>query len=494
MFTTEAVTGGLPIHIAAKILGHANLSTTPHYLAVFQDDMIRTYRSFLDRRRLVRPEAEYREPTEQEWREFHQHFHERKLELGTCGRPYGTPCQHEHACVRCPMLRVDPKQRSRLVEIISSLGERIKEARMNGWLGEVQGLQTSLDAAAKKLVALDRSIAQASRATTDPTNLASRPPHGRAISVTDNVRPHGGQTLFSASLQLTHGARLPSIAFTAKGVRLMLEVIDKGSCSESHPVPLLFVHGAWHAAWCWDEHFLDYFADKGYRAMAVSLRGHGNSPAPKPLRACSLADYVADVESVAKSLPTSPVVIGHSMGGFVVQKYLESRDAPAGVLIASAPQRGSLGFTMRLTRRHPWLITKGLITGNALLAVGTPDLARESFFSARTPESDVVRYAARLNSESQRVVLDTMLFLPRPKRVTTPLLVLGAEFDRSILPKEVHATARAYRTEAEIFPEMGHDMMLEPGWDAVAQRIHTWLETLAPMTQSRQSGEPVADQ
>jgi hypothetical protein len=36
----------------------------------------------------------------------------------------------------------------------------------------------------------------------------------------------------------------------------MLEVIDKGSCSHAHPVPLLFVHGGWHAAWCWD-HFLD---------------------------------------------------------------------------------------------------------------------------------------------------------------------------------------------------------------------------------------------
>jgi integrase len=165
MFTTEAVTGGLPVHIAAKILGHANLSTTQHYLAVFQDDMIRTYRSFLDNRRRVRPEAEYREPTEQEWREFHQHFHERKLELGTCGRPYGTPCQHEHACVRCPMLRVDPRQRPRLVEIIRSLDDRIKEARLNGWLGEVQGLQTSLDAAAKKLVALDRTTSQASRVT-----------------------------------------------------------------------------------------------------------------------------------------------------------------------------------------------------------------------------------------------------------------------------------------------------------------------------------------
>ena len=43
--------------------------------------------------------------------------------------------------------------------------------------------------------------------------------------------------------------------------------------------------------------------------------------------------------------------------------------------------------------------------------------------------------------------------------------------------KEVLATARAYRTEAEFFPDMGHNMMLEPGWAAVAERIHTWLGT-----------------
>ena len=64
----------------------------------------------------------------------------------------------------------------------------------------------------------------------------------------------------------------------------MLEVIDKGSATDSHPVPLLFVHGTWHAAWCWDEHFLDFFADKGYRAVALSLRGHGASSLSKPLK------------------------------------------------------------------------------------------------------------------------------------------------------------------------------------------------------------------
>ena len=56
------------------------------------------------------------------------------------------------------MLRVSPRQRPRLIEIIRNLGERISEAKMNGWLGEVQGLEVSLEAAKRKLVSLDRSL------------------------------------------------------------------------------------------------------------------------------------------------------------------------------------------------------------------------------------------------------------------------------------------------------------------------------------------------
>jgi alpha-beta hydrolase superfamily lysophospholipase len=82
----------------------------------------------------------------------------------------------------------------------------------------------------------------------------------------------------------------------------------------------------------------------------------------------------------------------------------------------------------------------------------------------------------------------TFRALPRPHHVSAPLLVLGAECDGVFTTEEVHATGTAYRTEAELFPDMGHDMMLEPGWNAVAQRIHTWLEALAPMSQSRQLG------
>jgi len=258
----------------------------------------------------------------------------------------------------------------------------------------------------------------------------------------------------------------------------MLEVIDRGCVTELHPAPLLFVHGAWHAAWCWDEHFLSFFADKGYRALAVSLRGHGKSPTDKPLWACSVADFVKDITVISDSLPTPPVVIGHSMGGMFVQKYLESHDSPAGVLMSSMPPQGNLGSARRWIRQHPWHFTKMLATGKALPYISTPQLARERFFSAQTPESQVVDYAARLQEDSARVGIDCLvLSLPRPKRVTTPLLVLGAEDDGAHTRNEVIATARAYHTEAEFFPDMGHDMMLEPGWAAVAERIDTWLGT-----------------
>jgi hypothetical protein len=69
------------------------------------------------------------------------------------------------------MLRVDPKQRDRIVEILANLSDRIKEAELNGWLGEVAGLRTSRDAAAKKLTSLDRSTALAQRAGPTQTHL-----------------------------------------------------------------------------------------------------------------------------------------------------------------------------------------------------------------------------------------------------------------------------------------------------------------------------------
>jgi hypothetical protein len=145
IFATELINNGLPIHIGAALLGHADLQTTRGYVAVFDDDVVHHYQQFLDRRRTLRPSEEYPPATAQEWDEFEQHFDKRKVELGTCARPYGTPCVHEHACIRCPMLDLDAAMASRLDELETDLLARRADALQRGWLGETDGLDVTLD-------------------------------------------------------------------------------------------------------------------------------------------------------------------------------------------------------------------------------------------------------------------------------------------------------------------------------------------------------------
>ena len=156
IFITDAVLNGLPPHIAQVIAGHQDISVTMGYKAVYPEEAIKSHLAFLARRRALRPSEEYRVPTDAEWQEFLGHFERRKVSTGTCGRAFGTPCIQEHACIRCSMLWPDPTQRDRLVEIHENLIARIIEAKREGWLGEVQGLQISLAGAEDKLAQIDK--------------------------------------------------------------------------------------------------------------------------------------------------------------------------------------------------------------------------------------------------------------------------------------------------------------------------------------------------
>ncbi|MEV5500387.1 site-specific integrase [Nonomuraea fuscirosea] len=162
IFVTDALRSGLPPHIAAKICGHALLDTTMGYAAIYPDDVITHHRAFIARRRAERPSEEYRDLTAGEWEEFLSHFELRKVALGICGRDYGTPCAHENACVRCPLLRVDPAQIPRLEEIHVNLIDRLAEAKQQGWLGEVAAIETTLAAAEQKLQAMRKAAVRTS--------------------------------------------------------------------------------------------------------------------------------------------------------------------------------------------------------------------------------------------------------------------------------------------------------------------------------------------
>ncbi|MFH8714579.1 tyrosine-type recombinase/integrase [Streptomyces zaomyceticus] len=148
IFVTDAILSGLPPHIAQVICGHKSITTTMGYKAIYPTE---AHRGFIARRRATRPSDEYRTPTEEEWDAFLAHFEKRKVSIGTCARAFSSPCVHEHACIRCSLLRPDPAQRGRLEEIRDNLVARIAEAEHEGWLGEIEGLRVSLAGAEDKL-------------------------------------------------------------------------------------------------------------------------------------------------------------------------------------------------------------------------------------------------------------------------------------------------------------------------------------------------------
>ncbi|KMO96061.1 hypothetical protein ACS04_20475 [Streptomyces roseus] len=100
----------------------------------------------------------------------------RNISVGTCARAYGTACIHEHACVRCSLLRPDPAQRGRLVEIRDNLLDRIAEAEREGWLGEIEGLRVSLAGAESKIGQIDSAASGGPVLLGLPTPRADR--HG----------------------------------------------------------------------------------------------------------------------------------------------------------------------------------------------------------------------------------------------------------------------------------------------------------------------------
>lgn len=258
-----------------------------------------------------------------------------------------------------------------------------------------------------------------------------------------------------------------------------LEVIGHVPEGRKQTTSLLFVHGAFAGAWCWEENFLPYLAQRGYASYAVSLRGHGTSDGRETLALASIDDFTADMLLVAEQLPGRPVLVGHSMGAIIVQRGLARARAPAAVLMAPVPPQGLAGSALLLAARDPDLFQELSLTQHAHPRYATLEGLRRAVFSGSMPDDVVARYFARMQPESQRAMFD--LAWPQYFWVGArdlPMLVLGAENDTLFPADTVNETARVYGVRAEIFPNMAHAMMLEPGWQQVADRIVRWLGEL----------------
>ena len=257
-----------------------------------------------------------------------------------------------------------------------------------------------------------------------------------------------------------------------------LEVLVSGSETAAARAPIIFVHGTGHAAWCW-QNFASYFAAAGFTTYAVSLRGHGASLGADRLPSTSIADYVADVRSVAEPLEAPSILIGHSLGGLVVQKYLQQFPAAAAVLLAPSPVTGMLRANWQIAFRKPLAVGRALMRRDFAALYDSPQLVHELLFLSTTPRAHVEKYALHIGPESFRAALEMLLPLRGRRSFDCPVLVVGGTEDRIVPLRHAVKTANALGATMAVMEDAAHELMLDLGWERVADRIRDWLERIA---------------
>lgn len=259
----------------------------------------------------------------------------------------------------------------------------------------------------------------------------------------------------------------PLATQTSVGPRGLELISASGGDQAAKRPPLLFVHGLGHGAWCW-ENWLQAAGSAGWDAHAVSLRGHAGSGGH--LRTATLGKYADDVVRVAASLPRRAVLVGHSMGGLVVQQALARYAAAAGVMVAPVPPHPAVGSLLSIARRHPSDAARIMVGGSLPL--------RREYLFAQLDEAEAQRQSDRCGPESPLAQFQLLLHRPAAAvRGNAPVLVLATPDDALVPVADVRRTAGRYNAEIAEFPGMGHDLMLDRDWQLPLQKMLTWLES-----------------
>lgn len=249
-----------------------------------------------------------------------------------------------------------------------------------------------------------------------------------------------------------------------------LEVLSALPDADTGRPPLLFLHGLGHGAWCYAEHWLGLAAELGYPAHALSFRGHGGSGGHNRLRRTMLRGYVHDTLQTIAALPTTPVIIAHSLGSLVAQRVLARYPARAGVLLAPLPESGLRGSVANAAKRKPVALGRSLIGG-------TLELRAEDLFSGLDPQL-AASYASRIGRESPWAQY-AMIAPRRPEPIDVPLLVVGAKDDVLVTAGDVERTA-AYTGADLMWVPGGHDVMLDAQWRDVLEDVLSWVQRAVP--------------
>ncbi len=245
--------------------------------------------------------------------------------------------------------------------------------------------------------------------------------------------------------------------------------------------PILFLHGAWHGAWCW-ENFLDFFAREGFACHALDLEGHGAEPCGPRYDRLRVRDHVprlaAAIAQIAGGVP--PILVAHSMGGWVAQCLLASEHSGAiagAVLVTPVPNRGvPLLTSLKMMASYP--LTFARATFLQSVPIKDARMARRLFHLPDRPEEEVAACFAKLVPESGMSCLDMVMGLSwvRPARVRRlPILVLGAEHDYFFPPACERRLAKRLGADYVEFQGLAHNLMEGRRWEEVAGTIRDWI-------------------
>lgn len=269
---------------------------------------------------------------------------------------------------------------------------------------------------------------------------------------------------------------------------IRLEVLtQRASASVASKPPIVFVHGSYHAAWCWSEHFFEYFTERGHDCHAISMRGQGGSdmpPDPDAKVSGSILTHGNDVSSFIKSLPTPPVLVGHSFGGLIAQAVLSvNKTELAGLaLLASVPPEGNGPMVQRFLKRDFWASMRITVAFIFATFKANATTCRECFFSDDLPERELRKHMGQIAGSCNVRLLDLNAMnasLPIPKPPSgASVFVLGGEDDFVVDVQGVQETAQWGSTTPVILKNTAHDVMLDTRWEKVAEELGGWMERL----------------
>jgi len=258
----------------------------------------------------------------------------------------------------------------------------------------------------------------------------------------------------------------------------MIETIRVGDLTVLHAIPrhsarppVLFVHGYFADGQIWSS-WLEFFAARAVDAYAVNLRGRAGSRPGTKLGRVAIEDFVDDASAAARRTGAT-VVVGHSMGGLIAQKLAERGDVHAAVLVTPAPPLGIPVLSPRLVMRQLKYMPSILLSRTVrpkredlrdLVLNRVPPHEQEALLDRMIPDSG--RAGRDMSITGVRVERD---------RVRCPMLVVAAGDDRFIPPGIVGRVAHRYGARLETAEHHGHMVIVEPGWEGLADHVERWI-------------------